>query len=200
MKCDEVNEVFAAYWDLSEDDMLHVKVKEHIKSCHSCAEEFKIWEESSSLIQDASTPITAYSNHNISSQVMARIYSDESWRMPVPDRMYTITYKLRRNLTGIIAFCLALFTISFIYSVIYQEPAVPNFDGIVPVAVAMADTSQKLDYSNKMLQGIPVASISDPFTLQIGPIKTYPDYLIVVSLLGIMAALLIMNWFSRIKT
>lgn len=202
MKCTEVKEVFAAYWDLSEEDALQEMVNAHINHCLSCAEEFKIWEESSSLIHDSSMPVITSTNINnkISSQVMARIYSDESWRTPIPDRIYSITYKLRRNLTGIIAFCLALFTLSLVYSILYQAPNVTTFDVNVPVAVAMADTSQELDYSNKMLQGVPVASISDPFTLKIGPIKTYPDYLVVVSLLGIMIALLIMNWFSRIKT
>lgn len=202
MNCNEVKERFFEYWDLPETDPGREQVNEHINKCAACAEEFELWEASSNLIQTSSPIFTEETTTTspISSSVMHRIYADEAWRMPVPDRIYSISYKLRRNLTAVISFCIALFMISFIYSVVYEPaPEVLAFEGLIPVASAVAETNSGAAASSTTLQGVPVASISEPFILGMNPIKTYPDYMVVMSLLGIVIALLIMNWFSRIK-
>jgi hypothetical protein len=200
MKCNDVKELLAEYWDLSESDPRRDQVNDHIEHCSDCAEEFVLWEESSNLIQTSSPLFAEKERPPISNSVMDRIYADESWRMPVPDRIYSISYKLRRNLTAVISFCLALFMIGFLYSIVYEPtPELYSFEGLMPVASAVGDTNSGNGTLSATLQGVPVASISDPFILGMNPIKTYPDYMVVISLLGIVIALLIMNWFSRIK-
>jgi uncharacterized membrane protein len=202
MNCNEASELFAAYPDMPKGDKLRIKIEEHIRSCTSCAEEFAIWEESSNLIYTAAPYIEPAKSMKMSNSVMDRIYADESWRIPVPERMYTISYKLRRNLSAVISLCLALFMLSFLYSVIDDshrtEEVAFSFEGVMPVASAVASTGDEGAALGAKLKGVPVASISDPFILG-NPIKTNPDYMVVVSLLGVVVALLIMNWFSKIK-
>lgn len=105
MKCSEIQELFGVYWDLPNDDLRRTAVDEHIATCAECAEEFQIWEESTILIRTAAidSELPDY-EPMVSGKVMSRIYEDESWRIPVSERMYTISYKLRRNLTAVIAF------------------------------------------------------------------------------------------------
>lgn len=206
MNCTEVQELFSSYWDLPEDDFRRIRVDEHIKRCTSCAEEFAMWEESMNLIQassKSSVPLPA----RISDGVMNRIYSDESWRIPIPERVYAISYKLRRNLTAVFAFCLALFLLSFLYSFIDHNAGLSGdtsmngqLTGLLPVANAQGEFDTDTASSQSGSMGLAVASLSDPLVLKVGPIETtYPNYFLVLSLLGLICALLIMNWLSRIK-
>jgi len=206
MKCSDIQDLLGIYWDLPDNDLRRAAVDKHIKSCAECAEEFQIWEESTMLIRTASLEEALSSAApNVSDQVMSRIYKDESWRIPVPERMYAISYTLRRNLTAVIAFCLALFMFSFLFSIVY--------DGAPEPAMASADSSifdlqdpQALSSSGSMNGhelGSAVASLSpgimEPLRFQVGPIHSYPHYLLVVSILGLIATMLIMNWLSRTK-
>jgi predicted anti-sigma-YlaC factor YlaD len=204
MKCSEVQEIFCLYWDLPKDDLRRIRVDEHTKRCASCAEEFDIWKESTHLIQAAAlSSIERTAPAQISSGVMERIYSSESWRIPVPDRTYNISYRLRRQLTVIIAFCLALFMFSALSSIFLinglNEPkSKVELGGLLPVANALGE--EELGSSDfTSIEGVAVASLSDPLVLKVGVIQTTPDYLFALSFLGLIGALLIMNWLSRIK-
>ncbi|MNW18862.1 hypothetical protein D3C71_2185930 [compost metagenome] len=44
---------------------------------------------------------------------------------------------------------------------------------------------------------VPVASISDPFVLKVVP--AFPQYYVALSLLGLVMALLTLNWLSRTR-
>jgi hypothetical protein len=204
MKCSEVQEIFCLYWDLPKDDLRRLRVDEHTKRCASCAEEFDIWKESTNLIQAAAlSSIDRTSPAQISSGVMERIYSSESWRIPVADRTYNISFRLRRQLTAIIAFCLALFMFSVLSSIFLinglNEPkSNVELGGLLPVANALGE--EELGSSDfTSIEGVAVASLSDPLVLKVGMIQTTPDYLFALSFLGLIGALLIMNWLSRIK-
>ncbi|CAN7589184.1 zf-HC2 domain-containing protein [Paenibacillus sp. LjRoot153] len=209
MKCSEIQELFGVYWDLPNDDLRRTAVDKHLETCDSCKEEFQIWEESMILIRTAATDeeLTDF-EPIVSTKVMSRIYEDESWRIPVSERMYSISYKLRRNLTAVIAFCLALFVFSFLFAIVY--------DGSPQSTMASADNSlydleapQALKISgteslNGHKLGDAVASLNpsfmEPLRFHVGPIHSYPHYLLVVSLLGLVATIIIMNWLSRTKT
>ncbi len=202
MKCLQIQELFGLYWDLPEEDIRKRGVDEHIKHCTSCKEEFELWQESTNLIQNLGMGQTELKEMPVptSKQVMERIYTDESWRMPVANRTYTISYKMRRNVSAVLAFCLTLFVFSFVYSIVFEEPKEEtytyyNSTGLLPVANALGDSTS----SAELVQGVPVASISDPLILDMGIIQSYPDYLVVVSLLGIVCLLLTLNWLSRIR-
>lgn len=209
MKCEEIQELLAAYWDLPEHDIKKRRVDEHIKHCEGCTAEFQMWQESTELIKSAAEENEPYESPTpISRSVMKRIYEDESWRIPVTDRMYVFSFKLRRNMTAVIAFCLALFIFSFIYSINYQqrgETVATSTDSSVigrmsdPIVVA----GSKTESMNVRTMPSAVASLkgfSEPFMYQVGPIHTYKDYLLFLSLLGLTSTLLIMNWLSRTRS
>jgi hypothetical protein len=191
MKCQEIQDLFGEYWDLTDDDIRKLKVDGHVKHCRTCAAEYNFWRESRELIQTASikSEYSAPKKERMSDRVMSRIYTDESWRVPVQNRVYSISYKMRRNLTAVLAFFFTLFIFSFIYTLIPE----PN-TGIMPVASASGDASAVLQ-----TQSVPVASITDPIVLRMVPVQTNPDYLLVVSILGIVCALMTLNWLSKIR-
>lgn len=204
MKCEEFQELFGIYFDLPEDDPRRVLVNRHIEECPVCREEFQLWAESAELIrlaQNEPEPLL-YTSPLVSDQVMKRIYSDESWRMPVPNRIYSIPYKLRRNLTGIIAFCLALFCISFVHTLLNdgnEQADVSDNYGINQAAKASVNPASALNvHSMSRTTFASVApTIIDP--VKIGPIRSVPDYLLSLSILGLISTLLIMNWLSRTR-
>lgn len=209
MKCDDIQELFGVYWDLPEHDLKRQRVDEHIKHCDSCQAEFEIWLESTELIKSAASA-DEYSDQStpISRSVMNRIYEDEGWRVPVADRLYAISFKLRRNITAAIAFCLALFIFSFIYSITHQPTAgevAANTNSSVfgrigdPVVIA----SSKTESMNVHTMPSAVASLkgfNEPFMYQVGPIHTYQDYMLFLSLLGLTSTLLVLNWLSRTRS
>jgi len=201
MNCKDVQELFGLYWDLPDRDLRKTAVDEHIRRCAVCAEEFKIWEESAQLIVHASKDeIKQIADHSISASVMDRIYADESWRLPVAERAYSLSRHMKYRISAVIGFCLALFLTSFIYSLItdHNEGEAYAFrPGIVPVMSAQS-TGSDVQFA-LFSEEIPTASLSAPFVLDVGPVDLYPDYLIVISILGVIFSLLIMNWLSRLR-
>jgi hypothetical protein len=210
MKCSDIQELFGDYWDMPNDDLRRVAVNSHIKNCSSCKEEFKIWEESTVLIRSAveSKSDSDY-RHAVSDRVMTRIYHDESWRIPIPNRIYAISHSLRRNLTAVIAFSLALFVVSFLFSILYDRPSEASiassgsstFDLQAP-KVFVPNDNNSASLNGHSLDSA-VASLNtgfmEPLRFSVGPIHSYPHYLLVVSILGLIATMLIMNWFSRTR-
>jgi hypothetical protein len=209
MKCDDIQELFGNYFDLPEDDLRRKCVDEHILRCRDCAEEFEIWLESTNLIRSINvTSQMTRKSPPIADRVMSRIYEDESWRIPVTDRIYQIPYKLRRNLTAIIALCLAVFLVSFLFNLVYPSHAVRSAEEVSPsgfnqVASAAGVISGQEVVSAKRVfsSATAVASTSE---LIVEPIKlSYihtPNYWLAISLLGLISALLTMNWLSRTRS
>ncbi|MDF2715424.1 MAG: hypothetical protein K0R28_2349 [Paenibacillus sp.] len=200
MKCQDVQEWLGAYWDLPEHDDRRQAVDEHIRHCASCREEFEIWEESTELIRNTVGSADRRIEYvPVSSQVMSRIYADESWRIPVPQRLYAFTYKMRRNLTAVVALCMTLFVFGFVLSImgVGAEDKSPRY-GMKPVASVSTDV-QTVSGKAKALP-VATASLKDPYMVKMGPFRSVPDYMVVVSLLGLTGTILIMNWLSRTKT
>lgn len=200
MNCNEVIEFLSEYWDLPEKNERRAAADLHMETCPACREEFEVWRESAVLIQSTrgnESPVNF--NKPIVAGVMRRIYRDESWRIPVAFRSYTFSYKVRRNIMAVIAMCLALFIVTFIHSFnngSADEKDFTELSGIIDTAHAKAIG---LDDKPAMFDGIPVASISASTVLKIGPIQTYTDYLLAISILGFVFTLLIMNWLSRLR-
>lgn len=210
MKCDDIQELFGVYWDLAEHDLNRQNVDEHIKHCDSCRAEFEMWQESTELIKSAAEASHySYDSTPISRSVMNRIYEDEGWRVPVADRLYAISFKLRRNVTAVIAFCLALFIFSFIYSITHQQPtgeiasSSTNSSVIGRIGDPVVVAGSKSESLNVHTMPSAVASLkgfNEPFMYQVGPIHTYQDYMLFLSLLGLTCTLLVMNWVSRTRS
>jgi len=200
MKCDEAMELLYEYWDLTADDPRRREIDGHIAECASCREQYEIWRQSTELIRSTHLePVPTTSGKSISAGVMERIYREESWRMPLAWKTYSFSYRVRRNIMLVFAMCLALFAGSFIHSFLDDPLSSDDFaelTGIIETAPAMGDlASGKMS----MFEGIPVASLSAPTVIRMGPIQTYADYLMAVSLLGFIFMLLIMNWLSRLR-
>lgn len=203
MKCNEVQEWLGEYCDLPVQDLRRQRIDEHIRHCSACAEELRIWEESADLIKTGIFASGTDGGSRIASDVMSRIYSDESWRIPVADRTYNLSSKMFRNITAVMAFCLTLFIFSFIYSISQDgQPQETAQSGIELRGMFPSDTIQdahSISSKSSIFEGVPVASITSPNVLRIQP-PSYPHYWMALSILGMIFGLLTMNWLSRIKS
>jgi len=205
MKCEEIQELFGDYFDLAETDLKRVCVDEHVRRCKDCAEQFEIWEESLQLIQTAARDLPSSSTepYMISSRVMDRIYKDEAWRIPIAERIYAIPYRIRRNLTAVLSFCLALFVFSFMYTIaggdLFEKDAAETSSYGFHQAAKASDDRGAINVSNvpKLALASTSGRVIEP--MKLGPIHSYADYLLAVSILGLISSLLIMNWLSRTR-
>ena len=201
MKCEDIREILPEYWDKPEGDFARVRVDEHVKRCAACAEEFELWRESGELLQSVewSESFELPARGAVSAGVMDRIYADEGWRLPVAERLHSIPHRLRLRLLSIVAGCLAMFGCAFLYRLLTpgtSGEALPS-SGLMSVnALGGGETN---DFALAGIEGVPVASIGDPVVLGLTVMESYPDYLFVLSMLGLICALLTMNWLARIR-
>ncbi|WP_127588361.1 anti-sigma factor family protein [Paenibacillus koleovorans] len=210
MKCADIQEMLAEYWDLPEQDERRQAIDAHLETCESCMEEFVIWQESAQLIRDTVVTMEKPPQYEpMSSQVMKRIYSEEKWRMPVSDRIYSFSYSLRRNATIAIAFFMTLFIVGLTLSIMQPASSADIYSaesnaiyGLKPVAVATSgsSTGSSVKTSKPITNSVVTASIKEPTMIRMGPIRSYPDYFIVLSLLGLTGTLLSLNWLSRTRS
>jgi len=202
MKCEEVQESLGEYWDLPEGDFGKRRLDEHIKHCAACAEEFRFWQESEELIKVSTAAIAQdRPRAKLSTSVMDRIYASEAWRVPVPNRSFHLSFRMRKIVTLMMSFFLALFVFSLFHALVTgpgPHTAASELTTIMPVAHSTVDHNAVAD-EDSVLQGVPVASISDPLVLRMSPVKADPNYWIALSLIGIVSILLIMNWLSRVR-
>ncbi|QYR19890.1 hypothetical protein KZ483_18680 [Paenibacillus sp. sptzw28] len=199
MNCLQVQQSFGVYWDLPENDMERKMVDEHLLTCSACREEFQIWEESEQLIRGFSDNVEEIGPvDHVNHEVMNRIYNEQSWLMPVATRSYQFTRTFRRNVTAVVAFCMAMFVCGLFYLLIGYNGSssadVAKLTGMLETADATSDSSV---IGADFYADVPVASISDPIVLRVVP--TVPQYWVALSLLGMIMALLILNWFSRTR-
>lgn len=203
MNCQEIQDLFELYWELPDDDVRRIQVRKHTAQCQDCKEIFEFWEESAELFRSSGEPEhVPRPTDTVSSLVMNRIYETEAWRIPVSERIYLISDKLRRNFTAVIACTLTLFIGSFIFSLMDTGTGKQGgaeketiIFGLHPVASAAA-SSESFD-----VYKLPnaVASLTDPFLLRAGATTTLPDYFLALSIIGMVFTLLIMNWWSRTR-
>lgn len=200
MKCIDAHTIFGQYWELSEDDAERGALDRHLMECESCAEQFRLWEESEELIRILSEEedFIGPAEH-VNRGVMERIYAEQSWLMPVSHKSYHFSRSFRRNIAIVIAACLAMFASAFFVFVFdqdggTQQAQIAELSGLIETANASGDA---MKINAGFYAEVPVASISDPFVLQIVP--SFPQYYVALSLLGIIMTLLILNWLSRTR-
>jgi hypothetical protein len=200
MKCEEAGEWFGIYQDLSEDSAERLAVDLHVQECNECMKEFCMWQESALLIQELpmndeqqDEPIaTEWVNQN----VMNRIYSEQSWYLPTVRRTYSFSFAFRRRVAGILAALLALFVCGFLYTAFGHTSGLNGYgSGVMETANVFSSSHQ---IGDSVHLEVPVASLSDPIMLNVIP--TMPEYWVALSLLGMIMILLILNWFSRIRS
>ncbi|WP_424766053.1 anti-sigma factor family protein [Paenibacillus sp. sgz302251] len=201
MNCNDVQDKFGDYWELSEQDEDRKAIDLHLLECKACTEQFRIWEESEDLIRFFSEEEELIGpTEHVNRNVMERIYAEQSWLMPVPHKSYQFSKSFRRNFALIVAACMAMFASAFFVFIFdSQEDAaqaqIAELTGLMDTANASGDG---LTVSAGFYAEIPVASISDPFVLKVVP--AFPQYYVALSLLGIIMTLLILNWLSRTRS
>ncbi|MEX2460805.1 MAG: zf-HC2 domain-containing protein [Paenibacillaceae bacterium] len=208
MKCGDIQELFGIYFDLPDDDLRRKCVDEHILRCQDCAEEFEVWLESTNLIRSIHvTPQLPRESTPLVDKVMSRIYEDESWRIPVNNRIYSIPYKLRRNLTAMIALCLAVFVVSFLFNLVYPSHSILTAEETSPYGFNQVASAAGVSAGNEVIsteKAFSVTALASTSAIIVKPIKlSYihtPNYWLALSLLGLISALLTMNWLSRTRS
>lgn len=198
MKCEEAGEWFGVYQDLPEDSAERLAVDLHVQECSECAEEFRMWKESAQLIQEL--PLNDEQQDEpiayewVNQNVMNRIYAEKSWYMPAVRRTYSFSFSFRRKVAGILAALFALFVCGFLYTAFGPVRGV-NGSGVMETANALTSSSK---VSDGVHFEIPQASLIDPVMANISP--AMPEYWVALSMLGMIMTLLILNWFSRVRT
>lgn len=206
MNCFQAQELLGIYHELTDQDPRKKEVEQHLAECESCAEEYQIWKESLEWIEDDyanGQPEEEEQPRPISNQVMSQIYEADKWRTPISNKAYSLPEGTRHKLYGFIAFCIALFIVSFLYSIVQKPNAAPvpvdnsSLFGFHPAASFSSSSTDA-----ETLSHTAVASLDSMIMEQIkfGQFDKSPDYWIVFSLLGLVCALLIMNWLSRTRS
>lgn len=203
MKCDDVQNKFSEYWDMPEYAPDREAVEQHLQHCELCSEQFRLWEESEKLIRDLSVPeeVIGPVDH-LNRGVMERIYAEQAWLRPISHKSYHFSRSFRRNTAIVVACLMAMFMSGLLYFAFQNHAAdtassqkVQQLTGLIETASASSDS---IVVTAKFNAEVPVASISDPFVLQVMP--AYPQYWVALSLLGIIITLLILNWLSRTRS
>ncbi|WP_373229698.1 anti-sigma factor [Cohnella sp.] len=199
MNCEEAGEWFGIYRDLADDSAERLAVDSHVEGCISCSEEFRMWEESAQLIHDMpdseflqEEPIsTDWVNQN----VMNRIYTEQSWYMPAVRRTYSFSFAFRKKVAALLAALFAIFICGFLYTSIDRMNG-EDSDGSGVMETANAFSASQ--FGDSVHLDVPVASLSDPIMLNVTP--AMPEYWVALSMLGMIMTLLILNWFSRVRS
>lgn len=199
MTCEQAQQMFGLVWDLPEGDSERAAFEAHLAECSRCAEQFRLWEESESMLRRLRLAEAGNeADDRINRNVMDRIYAEHSWLMPVKDRTYRWSQSMRRSIAGAMACCLAMFVCSFFYLVLGKPERGASKEQVEKLT-GLIDTTSAVDgfapISIEFYQDVPVASISDPILLNVVP--TYPHYWIALSILGMIMTLLTINWLAR---
>ncbi|RIX53502.1 zf-HC2 domain-containing protein [Paenibacillus nanensis] len=200
MKCEEAQIKIGAYSEMSEDDEERIELEAHLLECEECCAQFGFWHESDEWISRLSeeTDLIGPTEH-VNRAVMERIYMEQAWYMPVPSKSYHFTKSFRRNAAMLIAACMAMFACAFFIFIFdhkdVSQEELQQMTGLMEAANASGDNAF---LSTGYYAEVPVASISDPFVLKVVP--AFPQYYVALSLLGLVTALLILNWLSRTRS
>ncbi|BBI33216.1 anti-sigma factor family protein [Cohnella abietis] len=198
MNCEEAGEWFGIYQDLPEYSDERLAVDRHVQQCAECAEEFRIWEESAQLIQDL--PVIEIQDESpialewVNKNVMNRIYAEQSWYMPAVRRSYSFSFAFRRKVAVVLTALFALFVCGFIYTA-FDRSGGSNGSGHSETATAFSISHS---FNDSVHLDVPVASLSDPIMLTVTP--AMPEYWVALSIIGMIMTLLILNWFTRVRT
>ncbi|MBN2984294.1 zf-HC2 domain-containing protein [Cohnella algarum] len=200
--CDLIRLKFSDYCEGSASESERRQVEEHLSSCACCFEEYRLWEESASLIR--SLPMDEeFENYleksvnleEMNRNVMNRIYAEQNWFMPAVQRSYAFGRAFRIRVAGLLASLLAVFACGFLYVLADRMMSSDTGrTGVMETASAFSVASS----GSRLSVDVPVASLSDPIVLHASP--AYPEYWIALSLLGVVMTLLVLNWFTRVRT
>lgn len=196
MNCDEAQKLMEYVWDLPEHDLRRSRLKQHIRTCGSCAMEYEMWEESLSIVQGFKYDVSEIRAENINRNVMDRIYRDFPRLVEENEKKRSVGRSFRKRSKLLISGFAALFTSSFLYFAMRgntkPQPEEP-VTGILPTGVAGSD-SIVTDVQQYNIPGTN-SGIIDPLVVGMDP--SQPQYWMILSILGIGAALFFLMRLNR---
>jgi hypothetical protein len=199
MNCQDVLERMGEYRDLAAGDPAREAIDRHIRECESCRAEFLFWQRSAELIRTVGEPEGGFARTgSVAARVMARIYETESWRKPVAQHVYSLSWRVRRNIMVCFAMCLALFFASLFFVLVPDAGEANRGSEFSIQVVTVVAQGQAPDAQAAMFQDSPVVSIG-PTVLFTGKAQTFANVYLAASVLGVIVTLLLMNWLSRLR-
>ncbi|HEY8530400.1 MAG TPA: hypothetical protein VIL22_12040 [Paenibacillaceae bacterium] len=196
MNCEEVQKLLASRWDLPEGSEESRLVAEHAAGCAECAEAWQLWRESSALVSGmrADEEEAPDADRRIAERVLSRIYAEQRWAMPAIRKTYAFTAALRKRLAILSALLLTLFVMSFWHLVSERRGGSGgSMVGALEAAHAFAAGRE----TETLLVEVPVASLNHMITYYAAPSPT--EHWLGLSLFGVIAMLLVLNWLSRVR-
>ncbi|MFC7682035.1 anti-sigma factor family protein [Paenibacillus sp. GCM10028914] len=198
MKCEEAQELMEYVWDLPDDDLRRIRLRQHVQTCGSCAMEYEMWEDSLRLVHVLEYEVSEARAETLNRNVMDRIYRDFPRFVEENEKGNLVGRIFRKRLTLMISGFAALFGSSFLYFAMKGNTKEPKPEmpvtGILPTGVVGdgSITSQSQQYN---IPGIN-SGIIDPMVVNMDP--SQPQYWMLLSILGVGLALFFLMRLNRI--
>ncbi|OUM97820.1 MAG: hypothetical protein BAA02_05085 [Paenibacillaceae bacterium ZCTH02-B3] len=197
MNCEDVQKLLASRWDLPEDSEESRLVAEHAAGCGECAEAWRLWRESSALVSGLRADEAEEApdaDRRIAERVLSRIYAEQRWAMPAIRKTYAFTAPLRRRLAILSSLLLTFFVMSFWHLVSQRQGSSGgSMVGALEAAHAFAAGRE----TETLLVEIPVAGLNH--VVMYYSASSPPEYWLGLSLFGVIAMVLVLNWLSRVR-
>lgn len=198
MKCEEAQELMEYVWDLPDNDLRRIRLRQHIQQCGSCAMEYEMWEDSLKIVHELEHDVSEARAEALNRNVMDRIYRDFPRMVEENEKGTAVGRVFRKRLTLMISGFAALFGSSFLYFAMRgntkeSQPELPT-TGILPTGVA-GNGSMVNDTPH---YNIPQTNsgIIDPMVVSMDP--SQPQYWMVLSVLGVGLALFFLMKLNRV--
>lgn len=204
MNCREAELLFGIYWDMKPDDPRRQELHQHLSECEDCAAEFAIWQESHELMEAEAAalsmdPELELRAEQMNRNVMERIYAETPWVLQNGAKRGPISRMFRRRMSFWIAAVIGIFLCSFVYLTLdvsnsfHYEAVQEPVSGIVPTGVATSDATTVI-HSSLHFAGSQRGLI-DPLVIQMDP--THPQYWMILSVVGMLLALVSLRFLAR---
>lgn len=199
MNCEEAQELMEYVWDLPDNDLRRIRLRQHVQTCGSCAMEYEMWEDSLRLVHALEHEVSEARAEAINRNVMDRIYRDFPRLVEENEKGKSVGRIFRKRLTILISGFAALFGVSFLYFFLKGnthklQPEVPT-TGILPTGV-VGDGSAVTESQQYIIPRIN-SGIIDPLVVNMDP--SQPQYWMLLSILGVGLALFFLMRLNRIS-
>ncbi|MGN7468962.1 zf-HC2 domain-containing protein [Brevibacillus sp. SAFN-007a] len=213
MKCEEVQEILPDYAENLLPEVTQRRVDHHMASCYACRSDYEIWSDSGEWMKmDKEEYHSVTPSRSIVDAVMARILSEEQWAIPIGRKIFSVTARMRRMGASVAVLLLLLFTFTLYVNTSSTEANALVIDGEVMAMntpkTQVISSSMQTDDGTYVVEAQPFSSQPNALasaTASIVPLDgkpttadaAKPNYLIVLSVFGILITVLTMSWLTR---
>lgn len=198
MNCEEAKELMEYVWDLPDNDLRRIRLRQHIQTCGSCAIEYEMWEDSLRLVHELEYTVSDEHAETLNHNVMDRIYRDFPRLVEENEKGKSVSRIFRKRLIIMISGFAALFGSSFLYFAWKGNTKEPHLQmpvtGILPTGV-VNDSSITSETQHYNIPGLN-SGIIDPMVVNMDP--SQPQYWMILSILGVGLAMFFLMRLNRI--